>query len=226
MKKTLLSLQSVLSRCCLLLALLAVSVSAVAQQETLNFTYFQLTEEESDNYQQFGLGDNSVVNEVYDVAIFVPAELAGKKIEEVSFIINSPSNVTDLKVWASTKLPSSASAATLFCQDVTASADVKERISTQIEGDHVVPTKGCYVGYSLKVTSISLSTGKNPVIVDKGPGCAGGFFIKTSTLVTDWTDLAFDFDLNASIAVTLTGENFNSNAARFQSTSFSEKVAL
>ena len=226
MKKTLLSLQSVLSRCCLLLALLAVSVSAVAQQKTLNFTYFQLTEEESDDYQQLGLGDNSVVNEVYSVAIFVPAELAGKKIEEVSFVVNSPSNVTDLKVWASTKLPSSASAATLFCQDVTASADVKERISTQIEGNHVVPTKGCYVGYSLKVTSIALSTGKNPVIVDQGPGCAGGCFIKTSTLITDWTDLALDFDLNTSIAVTLTGEKFNSNAAKFQSTSFSEKVAL
>ena len=226
MKKTLLSLQSVLSRCCLLLALLAVSVSAVAQQKTLNFTYFQLTEEESDDYQQLGLGDNSVVNEVYSVAIFVPAELAGKKIEEVSFVVNSPSNVTDLKVWASTKLPSSASAATLFCQDVTASADVKERISTQIEGNHVVPTKGCYVGYSLKVTSIALSTGKNPVIVDQGPGCAGGCFIKTSTLITDWTDLALDLDLNTSIAVTLTGENFNSNAAKFQSTSFSEKVAL
>ena len=44
MKKTLLSLQSVLSRCCLLLALLAVSVSAMAQQKTLNFTYFKLTE--------------------------------------------------------------------------------------------------------------------------------------------------------------------------------------
>ena len=215
-----------LSRCCVLLALLAVSVSALAQQETLNFTYFQLTEEESDRYQQFGLGNNSVVNEVYNVAIFVPAELAGKKIEEVSFVVNSPSNVTDLKVWASTKLPSSASAATLFCQDVTGSADVKERISTQIEGNHVVPTKGCYVGYSLKVTSISLSTGKNPVIVDQGPGCAGGFFIKTSTLSTDWADLAIDFNLNSSIAVTLTGENFNSNAARFQSTSFSEKVAL
>ena len=226
MKKILLPFQNVLMRCSVLLALLAVSVSALAQPDTLNFTYFQLTEEESDRYQQCGLGTNSAVNEVYTVAIFVPAELAGKKIEEVSFIINSPSNVTDLKVWASTKLPASASAATLFCKDVTASADVKERVATKIEGNHVVPTKGCYIGYSLKVTSITLSTGKNPVIVDKGPGLPGGLYMKTSTRSTSWAELAEDLNLNASIAVSLSGEKFNGNAAKLQQATFSEKVVL
>ena len=226
MKKILLPFQKVLTRCCVLLALLAVSVSALAQNQTLNFTYFQLSDDATASLKQFGLDDYSVANEVYDIAIFVPAELAGKKIEDVSFIINSPSTVTDLKVWASTKLPTSAESASLFCQDVTGSADAKERITTTVEGNHVVPTNGCYVGYSFKVTSIVFNSGKNPVIVDKGPGIAGGFFIKTSTEAKTWSDLSIDLDFNTSIAVNLSGENFNANAAKLLQNSFSEKATL
>ncbi len=191
------------------------------------FTYFQINEEKPSDVRGLGLNAQSVAGEVYNVAIYVPASFAGKRIKDISFFLRDATIVSDVKAWASSTLPSSASQADLVCLDVSQLKSCAEgRTSVDVPGNCFVPSQGCYVGYSFTINDVSSSSGKFPVAIDYGAGKAGSLYWKTSSKKTSWEDMAVAYDCNSSVGVTVSGSDFLGNAAALSSSKFDEFVAL
>jgi len=229
MKERLLNLtSSLLGKLLLVVAFVSVSTSSFAVSGKGMFTYFQKTEEKPSSVYGLGLNNKSKIGEVYDVAIYVPSSLAGKKIENISFFIQDVNMISNVKAWASKSLPNSASQADIVCLDVTnlTNYNVGGRTSVDVSGNYVVPAQGCYVGYSFTVKSISNNTGKFPITIDEGPGKAKSMYWKTSSVKTNWEDMAETYDCNSSVGVTVSGNDFSSDAVEFASSKFDEIVFL
>ena len=191
------------------------------------FTYFQIDGETPSQVYCLGLNDQSVTGEVYDVAIYVPATLAGKSIKNISFFLKDTTIVSNVKAWVSSTLPSSASQADLVSLDVPSlKAYTEGRTSVEVSGNCVIPSQGCYVGYSFTINDGSSLNGRYPIVADIGPGQAGGLYWKTSSIKTPWEDKALAYNQNSSVGVTLSGSDFLRNAAALSSAKFDEFVAL
>ena len=210
-----------------LLAFVMMTSSVSAKSGKGVFTYFASADDEVSDETSLGLGSSTKVGEVYDVAIYVPAKLAGKKIENISFLLLKSDVLNNVKVWASTKLPTSASAADIFCQDATKmQAYTSGRSYGDISGDYVVPKGGCYVGYSFAIKTKISNAAKYPIAIDEGPGKEGSLFLKTSSVMKSWQNLSVTYDCNSTIAVTLSGNDFFDNAVQFDNTHFKELTTM
>lgn len=195
-------------------------------QGTVDFTYF-VGEFTGSNYDIFGLGPSSRVGETYDIGMQVPEEYAGYKVKSVSFVLYDATILSNVKAWASSSLPSSASAADA-CQDATETKSYNEGITTvNFSTPFTIPVGGGYVGYSFTMASLNSSmsnAAEYPVLTDHCDVISGGFSIKTSTMLTSWMhtfkDMGYKF--NSTIIVSLEGE-FSDNEATFPSSSLGDK---
>ena len=145
---------------------------ARVKQGTMPFTYYPGGDITNVSYV-WGSGQKTT----YDMAMYIPAEYAGKTISKVSFILYSTAVITDVKVWESSTLPATADEA-----EVQADKIVKKSISQQnipqsygsFSTPITVPEGGCYVGYSFRVTDVSDQPGQYPVFIanldEKLPG--------------------------------------------------------
>lgn len=205
----------------------AAAVKAPAKaQGTIEFSYF-MSEYNSDNYYLFGLGNNSKVNETYDVGIKIPASYAGCTVKSVSFVLFDASILSNVKAWASASLPSKTGSFDVT-ESVANPVDVNGINTVTLSSPYTVPEGGCYVGYSFTMKSLSSSyqnAGKYPVIIESGTNpTEGGFFLRTSTVQTSWFDTwESGYDYNATTLVTLEGD-FSDNEAAFPSTDLGSKV--
>lgn len=77
-------------------------------------------------------------------AIFVPGYFAGKQITAVKFKLVSLSEVSNVKAWASKKLPKTSEAADICESVATPLTENTVTLSTPL----TIPEEGCYVGYS------------------------------------------------------------------------------
>ena len=119
-----------------------------------SFTYYPGDLSQAEPYG-VGLGSNAKAGSEYNVAIFVPASLAGKTISTIKFAIDDEI-VTDIKAWVNSSLPSTWSAAENFADNITLGK--QDYVTTATFSTPVtIPAAGCYVGYSFKTPSVSTS---------------------------------------------------------------------
>ena len=110
------------------------------------FTYWS-----GENIGMLGAGTTD-----YNIAILVPAEKAGKRVEEIAIPIIDASVLTDVRVWVAEQLPQNVDT------DCSVLVEVSNPSSIVVDGSltlvslpepYVIPESGCYVGYSFTVTN-------------------------------------------------------------------------
>ncbi|RRC99828.1 hypothetical protein [Prevotella sp. OH937_COT-195] len=146
---------------------------------------------------------NGVANEVYDAACLLKpdagSQLIGKNVSAVKFYLRDLSCIDDIKIWLSKELPAKASDADIMVETLDKSTLVggdddnqhlgKENIYT-IKNPYTVTEDGLYVGISLKVTNISEQAGQYSITNgETNTKIANSFLLKTSSVVTQWTDV-------------------------------------
>lgn len=175
--------------------------------------YFTYTKD-NETATSFGI---ALKAETIDCAIFVPGSYEGKRIEEINFYLRSSTVVSDVKTWISTTLPSSASSAEL-CVDVTDPIGLyEEGVNTvKLASPYTIPAKGCYVGYTFTVTSVTSQLGQYPVIItDQGNGDEGGMYLKSPS-INGWVN-GKQYG-NLPTVLYITGDNYPENGASIPST--------
>ncbi len=186
-----------------------VKAPARIKQGTMPFTYYPGGDITNVKYISGTKQKNT-----YNMAMYIPAEYAGKTISKVSFILYSTAVLTDVKVWESSTLPASADEA-----EVQADEIVKKSISEQnipqsygsFSTPITVPEGGCYVGYSFRVTDVSSQPGQSPVFVeDLGEKLPGTCFEKIDN--GTWVDRGAEGSTIA-MAAELSGEFYENGAS-------------
>lgn len=187
-----------------------------------DFSYFPGDIETSEDIYSFGLGDNAKVNSQYNVAIFIPASMAGEKITTVKFLM-ATANYKDMKVWVSSSLPKTWSNAENFAND--AKMDDNGLVTAKFDTPIEIPTKGCYVGYSFTMTSNSGNQNKYPITIGQlEQATSGSIYIACNNPSMDWSDQSAQ-QVASTIVVTVSSDNLAENSAMFESTDLGEVYA-
>lgn len=132
-------------------------------QGTMSFTYYPGGDITNVNYID-GTGKTST----YNIAMFIPAKFAGKTISKISFILYDTSVLTNISAWESAALPASADAADVKADNVVAKSISSTSITPSTATFNTpitVPSTGCYVGYSFRVTKATTQAGQYPVFI-------------------------------------------------------------
>lgn len=197
--------------------LFIVSLSTIASPITLsdNERWWGYTMDTL-SLDQYGTG----VATTYDVAVYIPSEYilkAGGEIRGVRFWFWSLGNISNVKVWASTKLPQTADSADMEVLKVSSSDIVGYSSHSMNEiafmKPHAIPDEGLYVGYTFTIDSINYSgdsDNKYPVALAQGKhGIAGSAWIRT-TADEGWVDISNEHCLAMQV---LLSNRFISNGA-------------
>ena len=156
--------------------------------------------------------------ETYDIAMRITGDnssVVGKAIKAISVALYQKSVLKDVKVWLSTSLPTSASAANICCVDVP-SADLVDlytdgkTIDVELPEAYTVTNQGVYVGYTFTVTNVSGQGGQYPIVMLKETDVPNTLFISTPA-IGGWQD-AKQYGMCAT-RVLLEGEFASDNAA-------------
>lgn len=180
----------------------------------VDFTYF------SSGYMNFlGMGTNSVAGEVYNIAMFVPEDYAGMEVTSICFILYDPSVLSSVKVWASATLPDSAAVAD-YCEEATYlyDYDASYYSGQTLTTPYIIPSGGCYLGYSFTVDDISDSPGQYPVVYDYYYTADNSMWLMTSINMPEWYEYGYYYGASTILA-TIYGE-FPDNAVEISSESF------
>ena len=170
-----------------------------------------------DNGYRTALGTGSTG--IVDQAILISKDnsaVAGNTIKAIRFYLRDLSAISDVKVWISTTLPSSANNANVLVQSVPNS-----ELQGGDEGDYYMGklnevqltspytvTQNVYVGYSYNVTSAAASAGQYPIVLSDEEGVSGSLYLHTPNISWDSYESYGPLDLR----VLVEGE-FSQNAA-------------
>lgn len=160
---------------------------------------------------EFGTG----ITEDYNCAIYLGGKVgfaSGKSIQGMRFTLQGVSDISDLKVWISSDLPSSPEGADLFLEDVElAGVEQSGAVEVSFDSPFWLPDGGAYMGYSF--------SSKEPFPVMTTPGdtsVENGFYLKTSKTYKEWKDMSQFGNGNLALQLLVGGEVF-SNAVSVQS---------
>ena len=137
-----------------------------------------------------GLGVRSA--DTYHCALFISGDhivAGGKTIHAVRFALVAP-NVSDVKVWIASQLPSDINETN--CIDVV---EVKpeelgsEQIDVALTSPYTIPEEGVYVGYSFTVNKVQYTSDAYPVLTG-GDEYSKSLFLRTKTAQKSWIDLS------------------------------------
>ena len=139
-----------------------------------------------DDIQMIGQGLQSKYPQSYIAATCYTAgtkELEGRTIEGLSFSFPSSKNITDVKIWISENLPTSAEEATFICQSVdkVTGYEVKDDQFNEVRFDKpytIDSSKDVYVGYSFVVSKNGGMLDQYPVYVTGKTGHTRGLRVK------------------------------------------------
>lgn len=136
------------------------------------------------NAKSIGIGQP----DVYHCAMFLPGNTdvaAGKKICGIRFAMLAE-NVTDVKVWIASELPTTDPDATntLWLADV-ATADLSGSTEVTLPTPFDVPDEGVFVGYSFTITATQTTYDQYPV-VSLGDDHPDGFWLRTNNTMPEW----------------------------------------
>ena len=127
--------------------------------------------------------------ETYDCASYYSGshEIASDKtIHAVRFAL-SPSNMKNVKVWIAESLP-----ATIGKGNVVQLVNVENPVvginEVTLPTPYKIGDKGVYVGYSFTITSVQTEGDAYPVSVS-GSDKADGLWLRTSSTMTDWSNM-------------------------------------
>ena len=135
--------------------------------------------------------------ETYNCAIFIPGAnpmLQNNKITGIKLWMPATNGISDLKVWISKTLPSSADKAD-YVQDVASwqgditDTDYGLENAIELTTPYDFTADGAYVGYSFTVTSTASDATRYPIITGAGDA-ANSMYLKTSKSMTSWEDLS------------------------------------
>ena len=169
-----------------------------------------------------GLGTNKA--ETYHCASFFPGTnsvIAGKSIHAVRFQMLS-SNVKDVKVWISDKLPSDLERDAFEVVSVSSTKTGLNEVA--LTSPYTVGTKGVYVGYTFTITRVQYQGDAYPVATT-GTDMQNALILKTSSSVTSWGDLNGQGFGRLYLQVLLEGDFAYKNGAAFAVDDFGEVVA-
>lgn len=193
-----------------ILALTAVSMPAMAEESSINFSY---GDEEIDNW---GLK----VSQTYDIAIdLTDPAFVGAKLTKISVPVTVTDQTSDYKVWLSSTLKlETIDGKKVNVADIM-SADVEPGL---IEGtlgllEYTLPEPyeitdaPLYVGYSMTVNKIDSDYDRYPILVCLGTN-EKGFYVHSSKTYRQWSSRSEEAGVVSAIVVELTGD-FYADAA-------------
>ena len=147
---------------------------------------------------RLGMGQNSKAPQKYDAAFGFPAGSAlteGKTIKGIQFTFPSSENISDVRIWISNELPTSAETATVCCQKVEDIVGLERyddyvnevRFETPYEVD---PTKDTYIGYSFVVNDDQSDEDRYPILITgkDNPSHPLGLLVKVNGDEGKWED--------------------------------------
>ena len=167
------------------------------------FTYWS-----GENIGMLGAGTTD-----YNIAILVPAEKAGKRVEEIAIPIIDASVLTDVRVWVAEQLPQNVDT------DCSVLVEVSNPSSIVVDGSltlvslpepYVIPESGCYVGYSFTVTNAQTDYGYYPIATDGDADVQGGLYLDFGY---GWDDCYGQGYGNSCVQVLISGDDYPENAA-------------
>lgn len=171
------------------------------------FTYWS-----GENIGMLGAGTTD-----YNIAILVPAEKAGKRVEEIAIPIIDASVLTDVRVWVAEQLPQNVDT------DCSVLVEVSNPSSIVVDGSltlvslpepYVIPESGCYVGYSFTVTNAQTDYGYYPIATDGEADLQGGLYLDFGY---GWDDCYGQGYGNSCVQVLISGDDYPENAATVES---------
>lgn len=165
-----------------------VSAPALAQQSTSEVWWGYV----DDNTDRGALGTGSTG--VVDQAILISkgnAMAAGKTIKAVRFYLRDLSAISDVKVWISKTLPTSADNADILVEEIPAKAlqggdddnyHMGKLNEVTFANPYTMGDADVYVGYSYNVTSVEASAGQYPIVLSDEDGVSGSLYLHTASI--------------------------------------------
>lgn len=129
--------------------------------------------------------------DTYHCAIFIPGDeptAGGHAIHAMRFFLDAY-NVTGVKAWVSSSLPSSADAADIEVVPVDNSS-LGGLVEVSFKEPHTVSGSGVYVGYSFTITKVEYESDAYPISTVDVADAPNALVIKTDRLVPSWSDMA------------------------------------
>lgn len=138
----------------------------------------------------------SEIPQDYDCAICYPAgsaEAVGKTIKGIKFIFVDAKNITNVKIWMSSKLPSTPDEADITCQDVPEVTDAQNPDDQMNEVRFDKPfkydsSKDLYIGYSFRVAGGSDYGEEKPIALDHSKEAPNSIYLKAGGAAGVWED--------------------------------------
>lgn len=128
--------------------------------------------------------------ESYDVAVLVKGNgLKGMTIKSVTLPFKSKSNISNLKVWLTSKLAlkteggKKVNDANILSQDVNLD---KDTVTVTFDSPYTIDADSVYIGYSFATTAKD-DASKSPILITSEQA-ANGFFIHSSRTYRSWVD--------------------------------------
>lgn len=170
------------------------------------------------NTMNIGMGGNTVIPQYYNTATCIPAgtkDMKGKSINGIRFTFPSPKNITDVKIWISTTLPSSAEKADICWQSVDkiTGFNMDDQFNeVRFEKPYDIDdTKDTYIGYSFVVNKDEGQFDQYPVFTSGMQAHPKGLIVKVGA-DGDWNDYEeFGFG-DLAVLMLMGGGNFESNS--------------
>ena len=159
----------------------------------------------------------------YDCAIFIPGDFAGNTINMVAFYIVDNSAVSNVRYWINPTLPTSVSSGNCVVYNTVTPTHslVSDGFPEMVETSYVVPSGGCYVGYSFTANP-NLPYGYYSLAFDGMADIDGGQYVNIGR---GWQNFYGQGFGNLLTTVVMSGDNFMGNAVTLNSDEFS-KVAV